>query len=204
MLKHSETKTPMMPAKNTIVSMFALLFFLSQLIHYVLLRPLGYSFFIELTNACGIQVGTSIRMRGIPIGYIKSVRLKLNCVLAVAKINSCKTLIPVSSIIETAQTGLLNDSVIDIIPCDNLFLYDAQNHSPLSKYCNSSVLICNRMYIAVDRGLNYDDLVRSATRISQRFDDPRFFNIFYIFLRSSIEATELFAEFLTILTSVCS
>ncbi len=184
--------------------MLILVFLLSQFIYCILLRSIGYSFFIELNNGCGIRVGTSIRMRGVHIGYIESVRLKSSCVLAVAKINSRKTLIPASSMIETAQTGLLNDSMIDIVPCNNLFLHDLQIYSPLSKYCDSSVLICNRMYVAANRGLNYDDLVRSATRISQRFDDPRFFNMFYVFLRSSIEAAELFKEFLAIVTSINS
>lgn len=50
------------------------------------------------------------------------------------------------------------------------------------------------MYVTGDRGLNYDDLVRSTTRISQRFDDPRFFNLFYVFLQNSIELTDVILE----------
>ena len=90
--------------------------------------------------------------------------------------------------IETTQTGLLNDSVIDIIPL-NVFV-DYLNISPVSFSCDSSKIVCNNSYVLGDRGLNYDDLVRSTTRISQRFDDPGFFYLFHLFLKSSIEVTE--------------
>nr|QCI06872.1 hypothetical protein [Halydictyon mirabile] len=40
------------------------------------------------------------------------------------------------------------------------------------------------------RGLNYDDLIRSATRISQRFDDPRVFSLFYLFLQNNIDISD--------------
>lgn len=187
----------MTPRNSAIIFAFTLICLLSQVIFFMIFSTSSYSFFIELSNASGVQVGTSVRMRGMHIGSIKGIRLKLNCVLAIVSINSHKTLIPVFSIIETAQTGLLNDSVIDIVPYGNLSFQNSQPKSPLSKYCNSSMIICNRMYIVANKGLNYDDLVRSATRISQRFDDPRFFNIFYVFLRSSIEITELLAELFT-------
>ena len=32
--------------------------------------------------------------------------------------------------------------------------------------------------------------MRATTRISQRFDDPRFFNLFYIFLHNGIELSD--------------
>lgn len=157
---------------------------------YCAFASAAYSFFIEFNNASGIQVGTLIRMRGVNIGFIESVRLKPNCVLAVAKISSNKILIPASSLIETNQTGLLNEPVVDIIT-PSLPSQDTYSQDPLSQSCNGSMFICHRMYMVGHRGLNYDDLIRSATRISQRFDDPRFFNIFYVFLQHTIDATDL-------------
>jgi len=50
--------------------------------------------------------------------------------------------------------------------------------------------LCNNYYLQGNRGLNYDDLVRAATRISQRFDDPRFFSLFYIFLQNTIDISD--------------
>lgn len=157
-------------------------------------KNLKYSFFIEFDNANGMMVGTPIKLRGIQIGTIQNLQLKSNCVLALAEIYSHKTMITKDSIFETTQTGLLNDTVIDIIPLKNLQGY--LNTSPISLSCNSSKIICNNTYVLGDRGLNYDDLVRSTTRISQRFDDPGFFYLFYMFLTSSVEVAEGVSTFL--------
>ena len=157
-------------------------------------RNSSYSFFIEFNNANGIDKGTSIRMRGVNIGFIQSLRIKPNSVLTLAKINSRNIFIPRDSIIETSQTGLLNEAVIDIIPLASLPFISQSSPNPFSSDCNNSNIVCNKMYLVGDRGLNYDDLVRSTTRISQRFDDPRFFNLFYVFLQNGIELTDTVLE----------
>nr|YP_010952182.1 hypothetical protein Ycf22 [Gloiopeltis furcata]WMP13851.1 hypothetical protein Ycf22 [Gloiopeltis furcata] len=147
----------------------------------------GYLLFIEFKNAYGIKQGTSIRMRGMNIGHIKNTRINLNSILVLAHINSRNILIPRNSIIETNQTGLLNDTVIDIIPLENIEIIDRQSLDVFSLECAQSNIICNLSIVEGDRGLNYDDLVRATTRISQRFDDPSFFHLFYLFLQNSIE-----------------
>ena len=152
-----------------------------------------YAFFIEFNDANGIVIGTPIRMRGIAIGFINNIQLKVNSVLVSATINSDKTFISKNSIIETSQTGLLNESVVDIIPLE--VLENSVYHTPLSSACDSSSIICNNMYLSGERGLNYDDLVRATTRISQRFDDPSFFYMFCNFLEQSIELAESFFIF---------
>nr|YP_009295723.1 conserved hypothetical plastid protein [Mastocarpus papillatus]AOL58207.1 conserved hypothetical plastid protein [Mastocarpus papillatus] len=150
----------------------------------------GYSFFVEFHNAHGLKEGTYLRMRGVNIGYIKNINIDVNSVLILVHITSHSILIPKNSIIETNQTGLLNDAVIDIIPLEQVSIYDIKNIDIFSQKCIKSRIICHLNYLEGERGLNYDDLVRSATRISQRFDDPTFFNLFYLFLQNSIELSD--------------
>lgn len=164
----------------------------------------SYSFFIEFENANGIDQGTPIRIRGIQVGFIQIIRIKPHCVVTLARINSSKILIPKESIIEISQTGLLNAAVIDIIPQVSLKYFDKSFNGPLVNNCESSKIICNKMYVTGDRGLNYDDLVRSTTRISQRFDDPRFFNLFYVFLQNGIEITDVIIELITEILGITS
>jgi phospholipid/cholesterol/gamma-HCH transport system substrate-binding protein len=161
--------------------------------YFFKVKELKYSFFIEFNNANGLVIGTPIKMRGVQVGSIKNMQLKHNCVLVLAEIHSHKIRINKGFIIETTQTGLLNDSVIDIIPLN--ISSNSSNISPLSFSCDSSQIICHNAYIIGDRGLNYDDLVRSTTRISQRFDDPNLFYLFYQFLKSSLELTEAMSIF---------
>jgi len=150
----------------------------------------GYSVFIEFSSAHGIKKGTNLRMRGVNIGAVQNIKISYNSVLVSAYLHSNNILIPKNSIVETNQTGLLNEAVIDIIPLD-IIKYDKLHHiDPFSSSCLQSDFICHLSYLEGDRGLNYDDLVRATTRISQRFDDPRFFNLFYIFLQNSIDVAD--------------
>ena len=172
---------------------------------YLQSRIRSYSFFIEFDNSNGIVQGTTVRMRGVNIGSVQNTKLKLDCVIALVKINSNKILIPVNSIIETTQTGLLNEPIIDIIPLKSLQIKEHTIcFNPISKNCDNSYIICHYSYVRGNRGLNYDDLVRSTTRISQRFDDPRFFNLFYVFLQNGIELTDSLLEFFSILLDFVS
>nr|YP_010903033.1 hypothetical protein P4C74_pgp146 [Hypnea pseudomusciformis]WCH55087.1 hypothetical protein [Hypnea pseudomusciformis] len=150
----------------------------------------GYSVFIEFKNAYGIREGTSIRMRGVNIGYVKKIKIDLNSILLLVFVKSTNILIPKNSIIETNQTGLLNETVIDIIPLDILKYQVTHKVNVFSQECQTSNIICHLNCIQGERGLNYDDLVRAATRISQRFDDPSFFNIFYLFVQNSIDLSD--------------
>nr|YP_009313867.1 Hypothetical protein ycf22 [Hommersandiophycus borowitzkae]SCW22121.1 Hypothetical protein ycf22 [Hommersandiophycus borowitzkae] len=152
----------------------------------------GYSIFIEFDSAYGIKPGTSVRFRGLVVGSVLEVSSQLNSVLALVKLNSSTMFIPKNSLVESNQTGLLNDSVIDIIPLE-LVSYNVESKlDPLSSTCFESKILCHLSYLQGDRGINYDDLIRATTRISQRFDDPRFFNLFYMFLHNSIEITDDF------------
>ena len=150
----------------------------------------SYSIFIEFDNAHGIRTSTVLRLRGLSIGRIISIKLHVNTVVVLAKINSSLNPIPRNVLIETNQTGLLNEAVIDIFPLENIEILNKQFIDPLSSKCLNSKIICNLSHLKGNRGLNYDDLVRATTRISQRFDDPRFFNLFYIFLHNGIELSD--------------
>jgi phospholipid/cholesterol/gamma-HCH transport system substrate-binding protein len=150
----------------------------------------SYSVFIEFNNAHGIRPGTTLRLKGLSIGRIVSIKLHLNTIIVLAKINSSLNLIPRNVLIETNQTGLLNEAVIDIFPLENIEIFDKQFINPLSPECSNSKIVCNLSHVKGNRGLNYDDLVRATTRISQRFDDPRFFNLLYIFLYNGIELSD--------------
>ena len=44
--------------------------------------------------------------------------MKINSVVVIAHINSPKILLPKKSLIETNQTGLFNDTIIDVIPLE--------------------------------------------------------------------------------------
>ena len=156
----------------------------------------SYRAFIEFDNAYGIQEGTSVRLRGLPIGKVVSISQSLSSVLTNIEIKSSRIIIPRASLIETNQTGLLNDTIIDIVPLKNL---NEDNFSvkegPLSRNCDDSQIICNSSYLKGERGLNYDDLIRATTRISQRFDDPKLFYGLYYLIGNILKSSSSLVDF---------
>nr|YP_009295368.1 hypothetical chloroplast RF22 [Dasya binghamiae]AOH77380.1 hypothetical chloroplast RF22 [Dasya binghamiae] len=188
--------------RNYIKRIINVLFFIVLFFILLLLikekKTKGYSLFIEFSNAYGIKQGTNVNFRGVQVGSIKKIYMKVNSIIVLVNIPSSRILIPKKSIVETNQTGLFNDTVIDIIPLMNIskpyFNTNIKNHNinVFSQNCLKSNFLCNYHYLKGNRGLNYDDLVRAATRISQRFDDPRFFSLFYIFLQNSLDISDDF------------
>nr|YP_009295827.1 hypothetical protein Schim_081 [Schimmelmannia schousboei]AOM64762.1 hypothetical protein Schim_081 [Schimmelmannia schousboei] len=175
---------------NIIVLLIFILFTICIWLSINVKKKQGYTLFVEFNNAYGIKEGTYVTMRGINIGYIKKINIDINFITVLVHVKSSKIIIPKNSIIETNQIGLLNDTVIDIIPLNKINYYKSQNIDVFSQDCFKSKFLCHFDHIEGSRGLNYDDLVRAATRISQRFDDPNVFNLFYMFLQNSIEMSD--------------
>nr|YP_009297781.1 hypothetical protein Kuma_081 [Kumanoa americana]AOM67515.1 hypothetical protein Kuma_081 [Kumanoa americana] len=183
--------------KNKILYLLVIIFLISFVIKFipkVISNSSSYSIFIEFDNAHGIKPGTIVRLRGVSIGQVTDLKLSVNTVLVLVKIRSSLHIIPKKVLVETNQTGLLNEAVIDILPLELLDMKEISVLNPLSPKCVDSTIVCDLSYLQGDRGLNYDDLVRATTRISQRFDDPRFFNAFYVFLQNSIELSDKVLE----------
>nr|YP_009395747.1 hypothetical protein [Herposiphonia versicolor]ARW64727.1 hypothetical protein [Herposiphonia versicolor] len=150
----------------------------------------GYILFVEFNDAYGLKEGTTVNFRGLKIGYISRIKIHVNKVIVVIKIKCLNTMIPQRCIIEANQIGLFNDRIISITPLKDIPLQTSKKYSQLLKSCNDSLFIRPNSYLRGYKGINYDDLVRATTRISQRFDDPRFFNLFYVLLKNSIEISD--------------
>jgi len=146
----------------------------------------SYSLFIEFDHAYGLKQGTPVTYKGVNVGMVNRIALSMNRVVVLVNIKSSNILIPSNSIFEANQSGLFNDIVISI----NLVNKSYDSHSEFTrsaKSCNNcSTFIQHNSYIKGYKGLSYDDLIRSTTRISQRFDDPRFFSLFYLLLKNSL------------------
>nr|YP_009398633.1 hypothetical protein [Kuetzingia canaliculata]ARW67819.1 hypothetical protein [Kuetzingia canaliculata] len=177
---------------NKFLSLFLFLLFIIIFIFslFSLKREAGYNLFIELNHSYGLKVGSNVNFKGVKVGYVDRISIQLNKVILLTHINSSDLLIPKQSFIEANQVGLFNDVIIDINPSKKIFNEFTQFSNVFSKDCLNSSFICANFYVKGYKGLNYDDLVRSTTRISQRFDDPRFFNLFYLFLQNTIDISD--------------
>nr|YP_010618653.1 hypothetical protein PN024_pgp142 [Rhodomelopsis africana]WAX02666.1 hypothetical protein [Rhodomelopsis africana] len=150
----------------------------------------GYFLFIEFNDAYGLKEGTTINLRGVKVGYVSRITIHLNKVIVLLNIKTQETIIHRNSIFEATQIGLFSDIVVTVTPLEYIKSHNLISTFILSRDCHSLSAICPNSYIKGYKGINYDDLIRATTRISQRFDDPRFFNLFYLLLKNGINISD--------------
>nr|YP_009396358.1 hypothetical protein [Polysiphonia scopulorum]ARW65544.1 hypothetical protein [Polysiphonia scopulorum] len=173
---------------------FILIFFIS---FTGVKKKKGYELFVEFNDAHLIKEGTSINLRGVRIGSVSRVNIHINKIVVLIFIKSSKILIPKNSLLETHQIGLFNDVVINITPLEHIQSEKTLFNKTAFDKSLSSVFILPNSYIKGYKGINYDDLIRATTRISQRFDDPRFFSLIYLLLRNMIYISDEFSSILS-------
>ncbi len=131
-------------------------------------RKNSYQAFIEFPLACGIQVGTNVRIRGVKAGTVLSVQPALDKVTVLVEMDDKKVPIPRNSTIDANQSGLIAETIIDITP--KLPIPQAQ-WGPLDAGCEGEgVVVCDRGRIQGRPGVSMDDLVGICTRLAREME----------------------------------
>lgn len=99
------------------------------------------SIILQFPEACGITVGSSVRIRGIEAGQVSRVTPALDGVRVAVEIPDSAILIPRNSVIEANQTGLISEALIDIHPKNPL---PEPLNGPLDADCKAEgLLVCH-------------------------------------------------------------
>lgn len=134
--------------------------------------------------ACGISVGTPVRIRGVPVGGVLSVEPSLEKVDVLVEIKDSGTVIPRNSLIEANQSGLIAEPLIDITPQLPIPEYSA---NPLDEECEKEgKVVCHQGRIRGERGVALDDLVYICTKIARELDTNGVDKVF-----SALEAAQV-------------
>ncbi|AFZ23981.1 ABC-type transport system involved in resistance to organic solvents, periplasmic component [Cylindrospermum stagnale PCC 7417] len=133
----------------------------------------SYKAIVEFANAGGMQKGAPVRFRGVKVGSITKVQPKPNSVEVEIQIAPADLIIPSETVIEANQTGLISESIIDIIPKTSLPT-GATVAKPLDKNCNPSLIICNGSRLKGQIGISTDDLIRQSTNFAAAYSNEKF------------------------------
>ncbi|KAH7315172.1 hypothetical protein KP509_21G037400 [Ceratopteris richardii] len=132
-------------------------------------RTQKYHAVIEFSKACGIRVGTPVRIRGVDVGNVINVKPSLESIDVSIQILDSKVVIPRNSVVEVNQSGLLMDTLIDITPPNQL---PEPTVSPLDPRCSEEgMIVCDRQRLKGEQGVNLDDLVGLFTRLAREVDE---------------------------------
>lgn len=137
------------------------------------LNPGGRSYTLNssLETTAGLQVGTAVNYRGVPIGRIASIEAKTNAVDITIEITQPGFVIPRDSVVETNQSGLIGETIITIVP-EATIPGDTTGLSPFGDACEEALMVCDGDFLPGREGISYDTLIRSADQIADALADP--------------------------------
>jgi phospholipid/cholesterol/gamma-HCH transport system substrate-binding protein len=149
----------------------------------------SYNLTLEFDNTTGMQTGTPVLYRGVPVGRVLTIAPKTNSIEVEIEITQSGLRIPAGVVVETSQSGLIGETSIAITPLSELA--DANlAMSPVGRDCNSQVILCDGDRLEGKVGVNYEDLLKSAERISEFLADPKLAQDILKILTNTSEITD--------------
>jgi phospholipid/cholesterol/gamma-HCH transport system substrate-binding protein len=135
----------------------------------------SYKAFVEFANAGGMQKGAVVRFRGVKVGNISAIRPGPNNVEVEIEIANPNLIIPRDVKVEANQSGLINESIVDITPKSPL-PSDANISKPLDRDCDPSLIVCNGSRLKGQIGISLDELIRSSTVFANLYTQPQIYD----------------------------
>ncbi|MGB7086769.1 MAG: MlaD family protein [Phormidesmis sp.] len=132
-------------------------------------RP--YRLIAEFEDTTGVQLGTAVLYRGVPVGRVVSIVPGSNAVDVGIEITQKDLRMPSDVTVETVESGLIGEVSIEITPQVEL-VASADELNPMAKDCDSEVILCAGDRLTGMAGTSYEQLVSSVNEVAELFNDP--------------------------------
>lgn len=134
----------------------------------------SYKVIVEFESASGIELGTSVRYRGIDVGQVVGIKPGPNGVDINLEIKPDDLIIPRNVFIQANISSFIGIAVIDITPRGRIPESEI-SASPLSSNC-PEIIICNNDRLEGQAGVEIQQLLRAGIRLIDLYSDPELFN----------------------------
>lgn len=149
----------------------------------------AYRATIVFDNTLGMQEGTNVRYRGVPVGQVLSIMPTANAVDVAVEISRSDLRIPRDAVIAVNQSGLIGDTTIDITP-QRLLSDQELAVDPTGESCPGQAVICDGDRLNGEVGASYESLLRSAEGLANAFADPELIADLKVTLDNATTLTE--------------
>lgn len=126
----------------------------------------SYRVRVEFPSADGLDVGTVVTYRGVPVGRIERLEPGSNLVAVVVRISPADLRIPKRVAVEVDQTGLIGEAVLSIVP-EGTIAGIERLPLPTDEGCAAvRVLLCDGDRVAGNPPINYGSLIRAMVKVA--------------------------------------
>jgi phospholipid/cholesterol/gamma-HCH transport system substrate-binding protein len=146
-----------------------------------------YTIMAQFADAGGIQQGGPVRYRGVRVGKIASIKPGANFMEVALEITDPDLRIPSNAIAETNQTGLIGEPVVEITPRGQVNL-SPDLAKALDSNCDAKVIICNNGQIPGAVGSSFNELLKRATALVNRYESPEIADSLKLTLKNAAQA----------------
>ena len=147
----------------------------------------SYKFIVEFESASGIELGTSVRYRGINVGQVAEIKPGLNGVDITLEIKPQDLIIPRDVFIQGNISSFIGTAQIDIIPRSRIPESEVSANA-LSSNC-PQIIICNNDRLQGEAGIEMQQLLRAGIRLIDLYSDPELFNNVKIIAENTANAS---------------
>ncbi|MFT0813254.1 MlaD family protein [Synechococcus sp. OH20] len=130
----------------------------------------GFQFTVTYPNVSGLAEGSSVRLRGVAVGRVERILPQAARVEVQVAIDQ-PLAIPRDALFVTTQTGLVGETVMDILPQTAVQL----TGSPLAPDCDRSQIICDGDRVEGTPGVDFGQLLVQVDRLVTRINNDEFF-----------------------------
>jgi phospholipid/cholesterol/gamma-HCH transport system substrate-binding protein len=131
-----------------------------------------YNIIAQFAQAPGIQPGGVVRFRGIRVGKIAKIEPGVNGVEVVMQMDDPNLTIPKDVAVEVSQTGLIGEPIVEITPRSTVAINASSIAKALDSKCDKTLILCNNARVDGKIGANFNELLRRATKLVDRYDNP--------------------------------
>jgi phospholipid/cholesterol/gamma-HCH transport system substrate-binding protein len=135
-----------------------------------------YNIMAKFSEAAGIQQGGAVRFRGIRVGKIADIKPNANGVDVLLEISDPTLKIPRNSVAEVSQTGLIGEPVIEIVPQGVVANLSPDLAKAVDTNCDGNQIVCNNAEMSGRAGASFNELLRRATALVNRYESPELYN----------------------------
>ncbi|MFS8860927.1 MlaD family protein [Synechococcus sp. H60.1] len=130
----------------------------------------GFQFTVTYPNVSGLAEGSSVRLRGVAVGRVERI-LPQAAQVEVQVVIDQPLAIPRDALFVTTQTGLVGETVMDILPRRDA----PAAGSPLAADCDRSQIICAGDVVEGTPGVDFGQLLIQVDRLVTRINNDEFF-----------------------------